>query len=1275
MNTMNPYIYSLPKAQSGMNLRGARNQLVKQEQTEKNVGTWFRDAGKWLLNTLATPFELISGTNFYDPEMSYGGWQGFNDVFEGTAKGVGDALGYVYGGPAYGAVKSGISGIADAAGAKDQIAGAQYGGKIKKYQTQGQVTTPIGANPMGSNVFSFQQNFDTQEQMQDFANLMSSIMGVYGTGIVSSPQTQPQTSQQQPKTDTTVGKDYFKNMQHGSQYMSGPDSAQGWSGAVMEAASNPMQAIGNLAGGIANAGKDPVVAKDYKTYRDITANTGSHPGDLIKSTADIIAGTDPVSYQYAQQNQKNADMILNSNKPMRGIITRSQLGGQVENPQARAFVLDSLAKTQGGIKNTPLKIGQAIQHIGGVVGESLSGLGMGGGGDMGGMMNMFGGGGDQGGMMGNIMGMFGGGEGGSGGGGFMDAIGGMFGGESGDNFNFGNIMSGIGGMMGMEYGGMIPNYQNGGREGNRTPFQQYLAEPSLEGSGRHASDTLIYNDPRRFDFDSPETWGQSISRSGDDQALAKAFTETYTDLSSLLPGGKKYWEDERYLKYLNNARKTPHLNSERTGEGVDAFARVKPTPIYQNGGNEDLLLMVPNYAAQYDTIPYSGGGGTQLYNDPFANKEKYPVPQGMQFTQRDSLLGKRDRGIELTPSEIKSLGPEADPNFKIFGRVPSVVDPSKMQNGGRLEKTSDLPMDMQGFTDLEPGFRKSNMIEINSGNNHSALKNPHTPLNVPVPSFDEQGNAMTENVPILAEPGEFVRKDPETGAVTIFSKNLGFAKPAEKLGKKEERLLEKAKNPYDDISNATIQRALNNVKNQFIRLEEEQKVAKELKEEEDRMDLFELAKNGGRITKKNTYRMGGKVKKLSEYQKDLLGMDDQEQMPMAQDGASFEDLTSYNRWKRLAGLDPDERKKEIEEIKKERKQNKEARKKNREEERKQRREGRDFQKNRTRGDTDPSDLAKEIAELPGGGSEKVLDPYTNEGARKAKKLIEEEYGPLTPEGGLPQPPVEEPPGGVAIEEEPDAADKNMMRRMSSGDDALNDYIRNLRNINAAVEARFEPYPNFFEDYGRESESIARNMITDLPEYYLDRASQLASANVNSLENAIRNMGQSMGTSGYLAQMQAAKNKELAANQAYTAQAAAQREKQLGLLSNLLAQNELYERTGAEKSFDLTQQAKDAIDAAKYDTEKNILTARLAQEREANMVKRNELLDQQMQWMYRNDPARYDKQGNEITSSGEYGGKIKRSMYEYGSRVKKERQKKSDKAIADFRSFMKDYNSK
>ena len=589
------------------------------------------------------------------------------------------------------------------------------------------------------------------------------------------------------------------------------------------------------------------------------------------------------------------------------------------------------------------------------------------------------------------------------------------------------------------------------------------------------------------------------------------------------------------------------------------------------------------------------------------------------------------------------------------------------QNGGRLEKTSNLPMDMEGFTDLEQGFNRSNTIEINSGNNHSDLDNPHTPLNVPVPSFDEQGNAMTENVQILAEKGEFARKDPDTEAVTIFSKNLktkdssgkrtNYAKIAEKLGKKEDRLTEQAKNPFDDIADASIQRALSNVKNQFIRLEEEQKVAKELKEEEDRMDLMQLAKNGGRITKKNTYKVPGRKtsKVLSEYQKDLLGMDDQGQMPMAQTGLTDEEFDEIIKEERKA--EREDRKQD----RKDRRGHRKRRKAQREENRKKT-EGRDVS---NRDDIDVFDQTEDGTPKDRESDlEKEIKDMTPE---EAKKRILEEFPP--------KPPVEEP----EVEEEETGEQQQQQRRGGgSGDSAINDYINNLRGINAEVEQGLTPYENYFEDYGRETEHIQRNAINDLPEWYMDRASQLASANVNSLENAIRNMGQSMGTSGYLAQMQAAKNKELAANQGYAAQAVGQREQQLGRIADTISRHRQVEAEGATVADDRTREAQDALYSAKYDTEKNVLTARLAQTREENAARRNELLDSQMQWMYNNDRTQYDKDGNPVNpgpATPQYGGKIKRDMYEYGSRVKRERQMKSDKAINEFRSFMRGFNKK
>ena len=170
----------------------------------------------------------------------------------------------------------------------------------------------------------------------------------------------------------------------------------------------------------------------------------------------------------------------------------------------------------------------------------------------------------------------------------------------------------------------------------------------------------------------------------------------------------------------------------------------------------------------------------------------------------------------------------------------------------------------------------------------------------------------------------------------------------------------------------------------------------------------------------------------------------------------------------------------------------------------------------------------------------------------------------------------------------------------------------------------------------------------------------------------------MGTSGYLANMQALKNKELRANNDFLAQSQGQEDARLGKLAEMIGQHRQVEAEGATVADDRTREAEDALNSAKYDTEKNILTGRLAQTREDNAARRNELLDAQMQWMYNNDRTQYDEDGNPVNpgpATTQYGGKIKRDMYEYGSRVKRERQMKSDKAINEFRSFMRGFNKK
>jgi len=185
--TYNPYA-RLPKAQDGMNVRGNRNQLAQKETTTKNVGTWFEDAGKWILNTLLSPIEGITQTNFYDPDMAHSGWQQFDDVFEGVHKGVGDALGYVYGGPMHAAVKAGGKGMMDSMGVEEDVApmSVQYGGKIPKAQTSFSTTNTM--------------NFKNQAQLDNYNNIMGQFQSdprfmeaIYGNGSQGTPGSTPYT--------------------------------------------------------------------------------------------------------------------------------------------------------------------------------------------------------------------------------------------------------------------------------------------------------------------------------------------------------------------------------------------------------------------------------------------------------------------------------------------------------------------------------------------------------------------------------------------------------------------------------------------------------------------------------------------------------------------------------------------------------------------------------------------------------------------------------------------------------------------------------------------------------------------------------------------------------------------------------------------------------------------------------------------------------------------------------------------------------------------------
>jgi len=254
-----------------------------------------------------------------------------------------------------------------------------------------------------------------------------------------------------------------------------------------------------------------------------------------------------------------------------------------------------------------------------------------------------------------------GGGGGGGGmlGGLLGKIGGMFGGGGGGG--------GLGGMFGMEDGGQVPKYQDRGevqggytgrewqepgstyyedvyrtgkdglvnyvkpderfvhstepgstrwvtKEGNKTPFQDYLSQPAMQGRGRMASDTLMVNDPRKFDIENYSEeedwqWGAPESRSADDAHLAEAFKKTYGSFRSLLPGNEVDPIDQKYLENRRDPRQQQSLDKE-----ARFYSKAKQkryggqVPRYQGGTGVTPTYTVTEPAIPQDpsTLPQGG---------------------------------------------------------------------------------------------------------------------------------------------------------------------------------------------------------------------------------------------------------------------------------------------------------------------------------------------------------------------------------------------------------------------------------------------------------------------------------------------------------------------------------------------------------------------------------------------------------------------------------------------------------------------------------------------
>ena len=155
-----------------------------------------------------------------------------------------------------------------------------------------------------------------------------------------------------------------------------------------------------------------------------------------------------------------------------------------------------------------------------------------------------------------------------------------------------------------------PNFVNSNTPGatkwvhkdtGKTPFQHYLSQPSMQGRGRMASDTLITNDPRMFDTEGytypdgtkrpppnyeedPWKWGAPESRSADDAHLARAFEKTYGNLSSLLTDNPDKFDVNYKKRFIDPKQHDRYAPGGQKNASTNYRFKAKEAGKLQNGG-------------------------------------------------------------------------------------------------------------------------------------------------------------------------------------------------------------------------------------------------------------------------------------------------------------------------------------------------------------------------------------------------------------------------------------------------------------------------------------------------------------------------------------------------------------------------------------------------------------------------------------------------------------------------------------------------------------------
>ena len=526
-----------------------------------------QDVGEYGLNTLLTPFETITGVNFYDPEFESDFMQTTSDITSAVVGAGTDIVGNIAAPGLYSAGKAGASALGQGLGLQDathgehgtsrvgsKVAGTieavgglassaygmgmvQQGGPVSKYQTIGNVSgSPTMGQSQGMSP-AFMQN--APEQTMPF---LQSMFGPQGMG----------------------GGQMFAQMGQQSNFAPQQGSFQNYMGNLGQNSLDPSDKMG--IGPMAMTGN--------------AINTGLN-------IANIWSGKTKTQSEMVNEAEQSLE-AAQRNARIKGSYNPTQMNTNLLNPEF-------LASYKTGLKETnapPPGLDPSLVERGGRIGEHMrkyqnrgnvelpkyqwegliSGLGgmfSGGGGGGGGLMSMFGGGAGGGAGGGGLMSMLGGLGGGGG-----DKGGDKGGGSGGLLAPEGKFRRGIRDMIGSYFLGplgpqvnkMIQStgfkhpIQRGGNIKAQTGYNSYYGDPDIYGGGLNPQEQYFANLGQGLG----QTFGGPAGKQTAD--LVTGLYKGISDINKpkiLGPGGLRPYMESNFAGYSpNNAAVLSNLGTK-----------------------------------------------------------------------------------------------------------------------------------------------------------------------------------------------------------------------------------------------------------------------------------------------------------------------------------------------------------------------------------------------------------------------------------------------------------------------------------------------------------------------------------------------------------------------------------------------------------------------------------------------------------------------------------------------------------------------------------------